>query len=45
LTIDSAASDRNPTDPVSNQAHAFSAIVATAAAIDRKTNRVNRLVA
>ena len=34
LTTDSAASERKPTDPVSRHAAVFSAIVATAAAID-----------
>ena len=42
---DSAASDKNPTEPVSSQAAALSAIVATAAAIDNSTNRVNRRLA
>ena len=34
LTIDSSASDKRPTEPVSHQAAAFSAMVASAAAIE-----------
>src|SRR5258708_3530183 len=42
FTTDSAASDSNPTEPVSRHAAVFSAIVATAAATDSQSSRISR---
>jgi hypothetical protein len=42
LTIDSAASEKRPTEPVSNHAAVLSAIVAIAAAIDSHRYRYRR---
>jgi hypothetical protein len=41
LTSDSSASDSRPTEPVTYQARLFSAIVASAAAIDSQAKRVS----